>query len=123
MLKFLYVLPILALTACQTTNEVEGKMKGRHVKATWYGVGDGSSSRTANGERFNPYGHTLAHKHLPFNTHLKITNPKNGRHVVARVNDRGPFTKGIEVDLTKGTANAIGMRGTQTVIIERLEKK
>lgn len=124
MLKILYLIPILALTACQTTNAIsESKTKGKHVKATWYGVGDKPNKHTANGEVFKPYGHTVAHKTLPFHTHLKITNPRNGRYIVARVNDRGPFVRGIELDLTKGSANAIGMSGTQTVIMERLEKR
>jgi rare lipoprotein A len=92
----------------------------RTVKATWYGVGDKPNSHTANGDRFNPYGLTAAHKKMPFGTRLRITNPKNNKSTVVRINDRGPFVKGIEIDLTKGAANAIGMSGTQNVIMEKV---
>lgn len=93
------------------------------VKATWYGIGDKPNKHTANGDIFNPHGLTVAHRTYPFNTHLRITNPKNNKSVVARVNDRGPFTKGIGIDLTYGTKNAIGMGGTQHVYIEKVEKQ
>jgi rare lipoprotein A len=79
-----------------------------HVNATWYQSG----RRTANGEKFNPDGMTAAHKKLPFNTRVKITNPNNGNSIVVRINDRGPFRKGYEFDLARGAARAIGMKGT-----------
>jgi rare lipoprotein A len=84
------------------------------VRATWYG-NELAGNRTANGERFNPNGLTAAHRTLPFGTCLHVTNPKTGQSVRVRVNDRGPFTKGISLDLSAGAARAIGMRATQDV--------
>ena len=66
---------------------------------------------TANGERFHPMGFTCAHRRLPFGTKLKVTNLRNGRMVIVRVNDRGPFIRGRILDLSLGAAKAIGMNG------------
>jgi rare lipoprotein A len=84
------------------------------VRATWYG-NELAGNRTANGERFNPNGLTAAHRSLPFGTCLLVGNPKTGKTVKVRVNDRGPFTKGNSLDLSAGAARAIGMRSTQAV--------
>lgn len=65
--------------------------------------------KTANGERFNMHAMTAAHKTLPFDTRLKVTNPKNGKSVIVRINDRGPYIKGRGVDLSKAAAGRIGM--------------
>jgi rare lipoprotein A len=61
-----------------------------------------TGSTTANGERFDPDGLTAAHKTLPFNTRIRVTNPSNGKSVVVRVNDRGPFVGGRCIDLARG---------------------
>jgi rare lipoprotein A len=77
-------------------------------------------SQTANGERFHPNNHhdlTIAHKGLPFNTRVKIT-AANGRQVVARVNDRGPFIRGREFDLSRATAQELGVGGLSQVSVE-----
>ena len=86
------------------------------VQATWYG-NELRGHRTASGEMFNPSGMTAAHRSLPFGTCLVIGNPRTGRKVVVRVNDRGPFTPGIMLDLSSGAAEAIGMRSTQSVTV------
>lgn len=65
--------------------------------------------RTANGERFRPDGLTAAHKTLPFGTKVEVTNISNDKSVVVRINDRGPFTKGRTIDLSRGAARQIGM--------------
>jgi rare lipoprotein A len=57
--------------------------------------------RTASGKRFDNTKYTCAHKKLPFGTLLKVTNERNGKSVIVTVTDRGPFTKGREIDLTK----------------------
>ena len=67
---------------------------------------------TASGERFRPLGFTCAHRRLAFGTMLKVTNLRNGRSVVVRVNDRGPFIRGRVLDLSLGAAKAIGMNGS-----------
>lgn len=74
-------------------------------RASWYAL----TSRTASGEMMNPAKLTAAHKTLPFGTKLKVTNKKNGRSVVVRINDRGPFIKGRIIDLSKAAASQIGM--------------
>lgn len=86
--------------------------------ASWYHEG----KLTANGERFNPDGITCAHKHLAFHTKVRVTNLRNGRSVICRVNDRGPFIAGREIDLSRGAARQIGMleSGVAQVRIEVL---
>ena len=86
--------------------------------ATWYGD-EYAGKRTASGERFNPNDLTTAHRSLPFGTCLRVSNPKTGRSVSVRVNDRGPFTKGVLLDLSHGAARAIGMRSTQSVSVDK----
>ncbi|MGP8232391.1 MAG: septal ring lytic transglycosylase RlpA family protein [Methylovirgula sp.] len=86
---------------------------GSLIYASYYSSG----YRTASGERFNPNGFTAAHRTLPFGTRLQVTNPRNGRSIVVRINDRGPFVRGRSLDLARGAAFAIGMRGTGAVRI------
>lgn len=76
--------------------------------------------RTANGERFNMRAMTAAHRTLPFGTKVRVTNPRNGRSVVVRVNDRGPFIRGRSIDLSRAAAEKIGMisRGHARVNME-----
>ena len=64
---------------------------------------------TANGEHFKPTGLTCAHRKLAFGTKLKVTNLRNGRSVIVRVNDRGPFIRGRILDLSLGAAKLIGL--------------
>lgn len=84
------------------------------VRAAWYGD-ELRGHRTASGEMFNPGGMTAAHRSLPFGTCLIVGNPKTGRSVTVRVNDRGPFLAGLTLDLSAGAAQAIGMRTTESV--------
>lgn len=92
----------------------------RHVRhasggnASWYGPGF-NGHRTASGERFNAGGLTAAHRSLPFGTRVRVTNNATGRSVVVRINDRGPFVGGRQIDLAAGAARAIGMSGTSYV--------
>jgi rare lipoprotein A len=62
---------------------------------------------------------TAAHRSLPFGTCLVVGNPRTGKSVKVRVNDRGPFTSGLSLDLSAGAARAIGMRATQNVTMKR----
>lgn len=80
--------------------------------ASHYGIGDGYHGQTtANGERFNAYGNTTAHKTLPFGTKLRVTNQSNGKSVIVRVNDRGPFIAGRSLDLSYGAFSSIAHPG------------
>ena len=91
---------------------------GIQVKASFYQHG----ARTASGERFNPSGLTAAHRTLPFGTRLKLVNQHNGRSVIVRVNDRGPFIRGRGLDVSRGAALALGMvaSGVATLNVTRL---
>jgi len=82
--------------------------------ASHYGPGF-AGRRTASGEKFNPSAMTAAHRTLRFGTKVRVTNPRNGRAVVVRINDRGPFVKGRSIDLSSGAARAIGMSSTGSI--------
>ena len=77
-----------------------------------------SEGRTATGERVVASGMTAAHRTLPFGTMVRVTNTSNGRSVVVRINDRGPFVKGRIIDLTPGAAHAIGCSGLASVTVD-----
>ncbi len=81
-------------------------------------LGQGSASyyaahfhgrRTASGERFDNGDMTAAHRTLPFGSRVRVTNPANGRSVVVRINDRGPFTRGRLIDVSRAAADELGM--------------
>ena len=65
--------------------------------------------RTSNGERYDKDAYTCAHRKLPFGTLIKVTNPKNGKTTLVRVNDRGPYGKRAKIDLSKAAARDIGL--------------
>ena len=85
--------------------------------ASIYGTHGG---RTAAGGRVSLSALTAAHRTLPFGTRVLVTNRRNGRSVVVRINDRGPFLRGRIIDLTPAAAHAIGMSGLAPVTIEIL---
>lgn len=103
--------------------KVANRRGGRSYRgmASFYGY-DGSGNKTASGERFNPEKMTAAHRSLPFGTKVRVTNVNNGRSVVVRINDRGPFIGGRIIDLSHGAARVIQMigRGVAPVKIEVL---
>jgi rare lipoprotein A len=68
-----------------------------------------SGKITANGEPFNPHGITAAHRNLPFGTIVRVTNLSNGKTVVVRINDRGPFIRGRVIDLSLGAAKEVDL--------------
>ena len=74
-------------------------------------------SKTASGERANRHGLTAAHRTLPFGTRVKVTNKRNGKSVVVRINDRGPFIKGRIIDLTPQGASALSFSGLAPVSV------
>lgn len=76
-----------------------------------------SSGPSASGERTHPSGLTAAHRSLPFGTHVRVTNRQNGRSVVVRINDRGPFVHGRIIDLTPAGASALGFSGLAPVVV------
>ncbi len=92
--------------------------------ASWYGK-PFHGRKTANGETYNMYGHTAAHKTLPMNTMLLVKNLTNGKSTVVRINDRGPFVRNRIIDLTKTAADELDLlnRGTAQVEIIALAEE
>jgi len=91
------------------------------MTASWYGP-KFHGRTTANGEIYNQMALTAAHKTMSFGTFLKVTNLKNGKSIIVRINDRGPYIEGRDLDLSKGTAIALGMiqRGVIKVKVEEI---
>jgi rare lipoprotein A len=90
-------------------------------KASWYG-GRHHGGPTASGERFNKNAMTAAHRTFPMGTRVRVTNLRNGRTVVVRINDRGPYSKGRIIDLSEAAARKLDMieAGVVPVRLERL---
>lgn len=78
------------------------------------------SGKTASGEPAAPGGFTAAHRNLPFGTRVRVTNTRNGRSVVVRINDRGPYAAGRIIDLTPAAAHALGFSGLAPVTVDRV---
>jgi len=78
-----------------------------------------SGGKTASGERVQPGALTAAHRTLPFGTQVRVTNKRNGRSIMVRINDRGPFVRGRVIDLTPAAARALGFSGLAPVTVER----
>ena len=91
-------------------------------KASYYSK-KWTARRTASGERIHHDSLTCAHKTYPYGTLLRVTNQRNGRQVVVRVNDRGPFGRGRIIDLSWGAAKALDMlaAGVVPVTVERVD--
>ena len=89
--------------------------------ASYYG-GKFHGRRTASGEIFNKNALTAAHRSLPFGTKLKVTNLRNGRTVIVRINDRGPHVRGRIIDLSHAAAKKIGLKGLVRVKLVVLKK-
>nr|WP_279232081.1 septal ring lytic transglycosylase RlpA family protein [Thermus albus] len=89
--------------------------------AVWYGPGF-HGKRTASGEVYDMHALTAAHPSLPFGTRVRVTNLKNGRSVVVRINDRGPFGGRYIIDLSYAAAKAIGALSATRVRVEVLEE-
>jgi rare lipoprotein A len=98
------------------------KTSGGVGMASFYGHNDGhNGGRTASGERFDRNSLTAAHRTLPFGTQVRVTNLRNGRSVVVRINNRGPFIRGRIIDVSYAAARELGFvdRGVTQVRVER----
>jgi rare lipoprotein A len=127
-----FALATLFLAACATTppprstitqdpppvEAVRGRQEGM---ASWYGR-EQQGQLTANGERFDMHALTAAHRTLPMHTRVRVTNRSNGRSVVVRINDRGPYSKKRIIDISYAAARALDMieRGVAPVLLEVL---
>ena len=121
LIKLFTILCIFVLSSCASTPHVDyaPKQRGNYVVASWYGK-QFNGKLTASGKRFNMYAMTCAHKTLQFGTKLRVTNPDNNKSVIVTVNDRGPFIRGRDLDLSYGAAEEIGIvkKGVGRVKIE-----
>lgn len=109
--RYVLVALALALTACTGDRGLRRGGAGTNWReqglASWYGP-DFHGRRTANGERYNMYAMTAAHKTLPLGTSVLVTNRENGRRLRVRINDRGPFVAGRIIDLSFAAAKKLG---------------
>jgi len=106
----------LALTSCATTRpmRVESPPVEAQVGVASYYAGSWHGRRTASGERFDMHELTAAHRTLPFGTRVRVTNLNNGREVIVRINDRGPWKKKRVIDVSYAAARKLGMIGPGT---------
>ncbi|HEY1481300.1 MAG TPA: septal ring lytic transglycosylase RlpA family protein [Candidatus Acidoferrum sp.] len=90
--------------------------------ASWYGP-DFDGKVTANGERFNAESLTAAHPSLPFGSWVRVVNPRNGKFEVVRINDRGPYQEGREIDVSYRVARKLGLihSGVSQVRLELMQ--
>lgn len=95
---------IAAATIAATAILVSQPASAQCGKASWYAL----KSRTASGEMMNPSAMTAAHRSLKFGTKVRVTNKRNGKSVIVRINDRGPFVKGRVIDVSKAAARQLG---------------
>ena len=107
----------IACVASPASARTDHGMRGPSGMASWYGPGF-HGRRTASGERFNTHAFTAAHRTLPFGTRVRVVNRRNGRSVVVRINDRGPFVRGRIIDLSKSAARTIGLNGVAPVVLQ-----
>ncbi len=98
---------IVAIAACHHATTTQRTTTGNVQRgiASWYG----EAQMTASGERFDPRGMTAAHRTLPLGTRVRVTNTRNGRSVIVRINDRGPYGKGRIIDLSEAAAKQLDM--------------
>lgn len=96
---------LTVLAGCST---VGGGGSSETGKASWYGA-QHHGKRTASGERFDQHALTAAHRSLPFGTRVNVINLNNKRSVVVRINDRGPYTRGRIIDVSRAAAQKLDM--------------
>ena len=137
MIKYIFCLFILTLFSCISSprytssyspSSSSSQDKSYTVKkiikgvSSWYGQ-DFHGNLTANGEVYDMYGLTAAHKTMPYNTWVRVTNLDNEKSLILRINDRGPYAKGRILDCSYGAAKKLGFVevGTANVKIEVIE--
>jgi len=106
--RFVALAVILMVLGCVRGPRPQYPGGAQYGMASWYGR-DFQGRPTASGEIFDMYGYTAAHRSLPFGTRVRVTNEANGRSVVVRINDRGPWVEGRILDLSYAAAKQLGM--------------
>lgn len=119
--KIALSISVLAFVSAYTSVNAQSVFS-QSGKASWYGQ-QFHGKKTASGERFNMHALTAAHRNLPLNCYVRVTNKNNGKSVVVKVNDRGPFHGNRVLDLSYGAAKKIGIADTGVghVLIERVK--
>jgi rare lipoprotein A len=122
----LLAVALLVAGAARPSNALAGSGRSTHPRheikrnqsgmASFYGR-ECKGRRTASGERFDPNQLTAAHRTLPFGTLVKVTNLDNGRHVVVRINDRGPYARNRVLDLSRAAARKLGFEREGTAYV------
>ena len=137
MIKYIFCLLILTLFSCissprytssyspSSSSSLNKSYIGKKIikgVSSWYGQ-DFHGNLTANGEVYDMYGLTAAHKTMPYNTWVRVTNLDNEKSLILRINDRGPYAKGRILDCSYGAAKKLGFVevGTANVKIEVIE--
>jgi rare lipoprotein A len=112
-----YILLILTVVFSSSSYAAEGY----YGTSSWYKKG----KITSQGKKFNPNKYSVAHRTFPFGTMLRLTNVKNGKTIDAIVNDRGPFVRTKELDVSSSAAQALGFfhSGTAKLLIEVLDRR
>jgi len=116
---FLSAIAVMPASMAQAQPEKTSGKVVQNGRASWYGPGF-HGRRTASGETFNTNALTAAHRTLPFGTRVRVVNKRTGKSVVVRINDRGPYAHGRVIDLSRASAEAIGLKGVAPVTVAEL---
>jgi len=111
----MFPIVVVVMTICASAVLTDSSAMAETGIASVYAY---SGGKTASGERANPGGFTAAHRTLKFGTQVRVTNRRNGRNVVVRINDRGPFVRGRVIDITPAAARALGFSGLASVTLD-----
>jgi rare lipoprotein A len=116
-------LALFFVAGAALAEEPEGPVVYKETgEASWYGPGF-HGKETASGETFNQNEMTAAHPKLPLGSEVEVTNLANGKSVTVEINDRGPYAKGRDIDLSKAAADKLDVDGTAPVKIEATEEQ
>ena len=129
LMSLIFFTPSLAKTNSTPIAQSEQKVKAPHIsqthhgKASWYEIKCNGGTQTASGIPLRDHAMTAAHKTLPMGTKVRVTNKQNGKSVILKITDRGPYIKGRVIDVTKGAAQKLGFikTGVVTCKVEVLE--
>lgn len=123
-MRYLWILGFLfGFNTLQAQDSLRTDSVSKSVFATYYHK-KFSGRKTSSGVRYHPKKFTAAHRNLPFGTEVEVTNPKNGKTVRVKINDRGPFVKKYAIDLSEAAAKALGIYrlGTAPVVMKYLRR-
>src|ERR1700730_16627131 len=119
-IRLILIIPLLRVSTLFGSVALAASTQGTCPYSSMNATQYSSRGRTASGQPFRPDGLTAAHRKLPFGTRVKVTNPRTGAATIVKINDRGPFTRGRDIYLSRGAARAIGLTSVGTVCTEIL---